>query len=757
MANFANPTVGSAYTSFPTEIRDAVTAALQQLHVGNHTNIPTNSIKWDATDNRWKKYNGSAFVDLTSTYAFNAQISATQLSLGDNQKIFLGTSQDFELVHDGANSVIRETGTGQLFIQSDSQLNFGNVAGNSFYMQANSNNIILHSGGNEKVRTDGTGVLMPTDSKLRLGNSGQLSLVFNGVNGVIQESGSGALIIQGNFVDISTADGLALKARFIDNGAVQLFYAGAAKLATASSGVSVTGTLFSTALNTGNISAGTIGLTGELDFTGATNKFVDFETINSSNFVEFRHFGGSTFEKFIRSDANGTVELFFNGHKRIETTSLGAYVSGNIGLPDNGNFISGANSDLQIRHDGTNSIMLNSTGGLFFRSPTVMYFQNYDGSETFVQMIENSSIILYFDGLEKFKTMTFGSEFQGTLYGQDNRIISLGTGNDLRFYHNSVNSYIDNSLSSGELVFKSNVYSFRNAADTEFIAYFQAGNRVDLYFANSLKFRTESYGATVFGTFIANTVQVQAGELDFLGFGPKFVDFGTHSSGNNSYVQLRHTDHSSFFEFFLMSEANGHTFIAFDNATKITTTSYGSFYHGQIILGDSVTDEKIILQGTTNPFIRFREGTTDRAYIQYRGTDNILLIVHQESGEHLRIQTGEQGLIYQADGRDINLGLGVARATINFTGTGTVGIVNSHNVSALTDNGTGDYTVSLSITMNSSNFTVLASGAQSSTNNDNPIGANAINQTQFRCYSANAGGQMEDAQHMAGAVFGYQT
>ena len=97
MANFANPTVGSAYTSFPTEIRDAVTASLQQLSVGSHSNIPTGAIQFSLSDNRWKKFDGNNFVDLTSTYAFNAQISATQVSVGDGQKILLGNSNDFEI------------------------------------------------------------------------------------------------------------------------------------------------------------------------------------------------------------------------------------------------------------------------------------------------------------------------------------------------------------------------------------------------------------------------------------------------------------------------------------------------------------------------------------------------------------------------------------------------------------------------------------------------------------------------------------
>ena len=50
---------------------------------------------------------------------------------------------------------------------------------------------------------------------------------------------------------------------------------------------------------------------------------------------------------------------------------------------------------------------------------------------------------------------------------------------------------------------------------------------------------------------------------------------------------------------------------------------------------------------------------------------------------------------------------GVAKAWVNFTGTGTVAIQGSHNVSSITDNGPGDYTINLSITMANTNYAAL--------------------------------------------------
>jgi len=46
---------------------------------------------------------------------------------------------------------------------------------------------------------------------------------------------------------------------------------------------------------------------------------------------------------------------------------------------------------------------------------------------------------------------------------------------------------------------------------------------------------------------------------------------------------------------------------------------------------------------------------------------------------------------------------GSAKAWVNFNGTGTVAIRAQYNVSSITDNGTGDYTINLSVTLSSLN------------------------------------------------------
>ena len=53
---------------------------------------------------------------------------------------------------------------------------------------------------------------------------------------------------------------------------------------------------------------------------------------------------------------------------------------------------------------------------------------------------------------------------------------------------------------------------------------------------------------------------------------------------------------------------------------------------------------------------------------------------------------------------------GLAKAWVKFNGTGTVAISESFNVSSITDNGTGDYTVNFTTAMPDSNYAACAIG-----------------------------------------------
>ena len=56
------------------------------------------------------------------------------------------------------------------------------------------------------------------------------------------------------------------------------------------------------------------------------------------------------------------------------------------------------------------------------------------------------------------------------------------------------------------------------------------------------------------------------------------------------------------------------------------------------------------------------------------------------------------------------------RAWVNFNGTGTVAIRASGNVTSITDNGAGDYTVNFTTAMTDANYSVVGGGSRTAVN-----------------------------------------
>ena len=86
------------------------------------------------------------------------------------------------------------------------------------------------------------GIALGDNDKATFGASDDLEIYHDGSNSIIKEGGSGSLLIRGSNVWIQNADGTETGARFITDGAIDLRYNNAVKLATTSTGIDVTGT-----------------------------------------------------------------------------------------------------------------------------------------------------------------------------------------------------------------------------------------------------------------------------------------------------------------------------------------------------------------------------------------------------------------------------------------------------------------------------------------------------------------------------------
>jgi hypothetical protein len=106
---------------------------------------------------------------------------------------------------------------------------------------------------------------------------------------------------------------------------------------------------------------------------------------------------------------------------------------------------------------------------------------------------------------------------------------------------------------------------------------------------------------------------------------------------------------------------------------------------------------------------------------------------------------------------------GIAKAWINFNGTGTPAIRASFNVSSITDNGTGDYTINFTTAMPDANYSVVAPCLSISVTAlvqvyPFTIAGGAVNQSAptasgFRFATQGSSGTAYDPQYVLIAVF----
>lgn len=139
MANWSNPQLTSTYTNFLAEVKARDEDLAKQFSSGTISNQPTGAVKWDSSANRWKKWSGSAWGELASTYALTALTTTGTAGFGGNVTI-TGTVD--------ASSTV----SGTAFIPDGSA-----VPANGVYLPA-SNRVGFSTGGTHRAALDSTGL-----------------------------------------------------------------------------------------------------------------------------------------------------------------------------------------------------------------------------------------------------------------------------------------------------------------------------------------------------------------------------------------------------------------------------------------------------------------------------------------------------------------------------------------------------------------------------------------------------------------------
>ena len=623
--DFNLPTVATSYTAFPTQIIENIDAALQQLSVGSPSNVPTNAIKWDATANRWKKYNGSAYVDLTGTYDFNANVSVNQLDLGDSEKIRLGAGQDLQIFHDQilGHSFIKDTGTGNLKI-CGSTVELVNAANTALLLkgsQGSGGTTSLYQNGDERLKTLSTGVEIFGSSldlgdsvSLNLGTHDDLKLVHDNANGTI-ENKTGTLNIKKSDGSGGSQNGIVLEA----NSDISFYQStganGDPQLKVQTNGIFLRGQQLGTSLNDEVIIFDNIVKANNNDNKFQIKHVRDSATdatwqgsatrlqmrVDSTNqgYIQFNgadnNFGielgtyqnDHTLDKFAFFVRGGKAELYYDNSPKLATGQYGVTVTGslaasNIDLVDDAKLLLGNEDDFQIYHSGANSIIYeNGPGNLSIQS-TAGEIQLAKGG-TFAHMVRalvDAQVELYHAG-NKVLTTSADGIVTSTNSGEGSITIKGGeAGSSALIFHadegDNNNDKYRWIATDNEALFLQN---FASGGWENNIKVIPEGGAF-LYFDNTPKLETTTGGVHVTGSIGLTN------ELDFTGNNNKFVDFETID--NNKYVEFRHFNTAGTYEKFIRTDANGPTEIFYNGVKKIETSDAGATISGSVTVGGNV-------------------------------------------------------------------------------------------------------------------------------------------------------------------------
>jgi len=131
-------------------------------------------------------------------------------------------------------------------------------------------------------------------------------------------------------------------------------------------------------------------------------------------------------ENSVLCTGNGAVSLYFDNSAHLTTTAAGGNLDGvwdiNNGLKfyDTIKAQFGTGNDLEIYHNGTNSVIQNTTGILYLNAAT---------SETAILMNPNGSVEINYDNSKKLETTASGAQVFGYFYPSADDTYALGLSN----------------------------------------------------------------------------------------------------------------------------------------------------------------------------------------------------------------------------------------------------------------------------------------------------------------------------------------
>ena len=185
--------------------------------------------------------------------------------------------------------------------------------------------------------------------------------------------------------------------------------------------ISTTGTITTSQVNLGDNERIRIGNSQDLQlYNNGTSSFIKEFTGNlrvlSSNLL-LQNTGGT--DTFLEANVSGSVDLYYNNSKKIETTSTGATVTGTlvadgISLGDSEKAEFGASNDLAIYHDGSQSIIEDvGTGQLKILAENTWFAGSATSSHFYFRAVKFGGFEAYHNNSKKFETTSAGATVTG--------------------------------------------------------------------------------------------------------------------------------------------------------------------------------------------------------------------------------------------------------------------------------------------------------------------------------------------------------
>jgi len=378
-----------------------------------------------------------------------------------------------------------------------------------------------------------------------------------------------------------------------------------------------------------------------------------------------------------------------------------------IDMEDNEQIKLGAADDLQLVHDGTDSIINNSTNNLFIRSGST-HLQALNAEDMIVAEA-NGSVELYYDNSKKLQTQSWGVQYYGTLHALDNNYINLGSSNDLQLFHNGSHSIVKNN--TGDFFIAGNSVKLVNAPINNDMLVATAGGSVSLHHAGGKKFETTTSGATISGDLISTHSN---GQVEILGSngcieitrtgGSPFIDF-KNSTGEDHDARIQESNGG--FSFTGSSTING---VLAVGGTSVSGNEGGEM-HIKYAPNSSLNGDFVVFDQVVNSIRFFEHSGNNRGFyldLSTAGNGVSSKIWHStndgaSSGLDADLLDGQHGSHYLNYNNLSNRpsipsvsSSQLAKAFVNLDQRSTQSIRNSYNVSSLTDNGTGKTTVNFS-------------------------------------------------------------